>query len=64
MKKIWIHKASSFADMNKFEKNYYLNMPAKERLDMMQYLRELHFKWKGRPSESRKRLQRVIKVVQ
>ena len=65
MKKIWVDKASSFRSAEKFDEDYYLMMGRLERLEIMQFLREMHFKIKkGRKGESRKRLRRLTKVVQ
>ena len=64
MKKIWVHKSNSLKETEEFEKNYYLCMSAKQRLDIIQYLRELYFKIGGQRHAHRKRLRRVIKIIQ
>ena len=65
MKKIWVNKVSSFTDAEKFDDDYYLAMSSSERLDTVQFLREMHSKLKkGLRNESRKGLRRVIKVIQ
>jgi len=69
-KKIWIHKFNSFDEAEAFDKECYFKMTPVERLDVMQYLREMFFKFnpskkkKREENESRKGLRRVIKVVQ
>lgn len=64
MKKIWMHKAKTLADAEKFDFNYYSQMSSSERLDIIQYLRELYLKINGNKYARRKRLCRVIKVIQ
>ena len=65
MKKIWIHKSSSFKKAKDFEKRYYYGMTSSERIDIVQFLREQYFKLKGRlKDESRKGLRRAIKIIQ
>ena len=64
MKKIWIHKSDSFEEAEKFDRDYYLNIDAKKRLETIQRLRETYFNnKKGIKGENRKRLRRVIKIV-
>ena len=69
MKKIWIHKSHSFKEANEFDREYYFKMTPKERLNIMQELREMYYKFskpfKGPKAKYgyRKRLQRVIKVI-
>jgi len=62
MKKIWINKANSFKSAERFDQDYYLNMSENERLETMQYLREIFYKIKK--NENRKRLRRTIKIIQ
>jgi len=62
MKKIWINKANSFKSAEKFDEYYYLNMSEAERLETMQYLREIFYKIKK--NENRKRLRRTVKIIQ
>ena len=64
MKKIWVNKARSFKDAEKFDSNYYAAMSRTERLETMQFLRETYHKIKNLKNESRKRLRRVVKVIQ
>jgi hypothetical protein len=65
MKKIWVNKASSFKEAGKFDADYYLSMPEAEKLETLQLLREVHYKIrKGLKGEDRKRLRRVIKIIQ
>jgi hypothetical protein len=61
MKKIWVNKVDTFEEAKRFDENYYLSMTSKERLDTMQFLREIYFKMKN---EGRKGLRRVIKIIQ
>jgi len=65
-KKVWVHKASSFDEVSEFETRYYLSMSSSERLVTIQYLRELAFKLRKKRAhgEGRKRLRRIIKVIQ
>ena len=64
MKKVWMHKAHSFEEAEEFDRNYYLRMGPEERLETVQLLREMYFKF-GRPSqdENRKGLRRAIKII-
>lgn len=65
MKKIWINKSNSFKEAEKFDENYYRQMTATQRLEIMQFLRELNFKLKSeKRDESRKRLRRFIRIIQ
>lgn len=64
MKKIWIHRANSFEEAEEFDLEYYLEMSGEERLNTLQYLREMYFKIRGKRNACRKRLRRVIKVIQ
>lgn len=64
MKKIWIHKTNSFKKAKEFEDRYYLLESPQERLSDMQFCREQYFKMKGMPNEGRKRLRRVVRVIQ
>ena len=47
MKKIWMHKARSFKEAEEFDRNYYLRMGPEERLETVQLLREIYFKFKS-----------------
>jgi len=65
MKRIWVNKAQSFKAAKEFDRDYYLKMNASERLETMQLLREWYFKIKkGLKNENRKRLRRVVKIIQ
>ena len=64
MKKIWANKADSFKDAEKFDENYYLQMTNTQRLETVQFLREIHFKMQGKTqNESREGLRRFIKII-
>ena len=64
IKKIWIHKSSSYTEAQEFDDKYYLSMNSEERLEVVQFLRERHFKIQKEPNnENRKRLRRVIKII-
>jgi hypothetical protein len=65
MKKIWMHKSHSFEEADEFDKDYYSSMGPEERLETVQFLREMYFKFKGPyQDEDRKRLRRTIKIIQ
>ena len=65
MRKIWVNKADSFEEAEKFDENYYQAMSPEQRLETMQFLREIYTKIKrGRTGEDRKRLRRTIKIIQ
>jgi intein/homing endonuclease len=65
MKKIWVNKTDSFKKAEKFDENYYLTMLERERLETMQFLREIYRKIKRRlKNESREGLRRVIRIIQ
>lgn len=60
--KVWVNKARSFQEAEKFNDEYYLNMTPEERLSIIQLCREeYHAKIKH---ENRKRFRRVFKIVQ
>lgn len=65
-KKIWMKKSDSFKSASRFDLNYYFSMSPSERLETMQFLREMIFKLKPqlRYGKDRKRLRRVVKTVQ
>ena len=64
-KLIWIYKSPSFKASEEFERNYYANMSADEKISAMQLLREQFSKIKkGTKYERRKRLRRSIKIIQ
>ena len=62
MKKIWVHKARSFEAVERFERRYYRVMSAKERLETVDWLRQVARKM--RKGNGGTRLRRVITVVQ
>ena len=65
MNRIWANKAESFAAAERFEKEYYKNLSAFERLDNLQFLRETYFKTCGIViGENGKRLRRVLSAVE
>ena len=64
MKKIWVNKIDTFEAAERFDESYYLSMSKTERLETVQFLRELYFKIKNsETNESRKRLRRVVKIL-
>jgi len=66
IKRIWVKKSDSFKSAEQFNINYYLLMSPSERLETVQFLREIAFKIKkgSKYEKSRKGLRRVIKIVQ
>ena len=65
MKKIWMRKAKSFSEAKEQDMDYYLNMSAQERIEIVQFLREQYPKFaKVGLSESRKGLRRTVRVIQ
>lgn len=64
MKKIWFRKFYSYKEAEEFDTKYYADMSKQERLDIMQYLRDLYYKIKGDRNASRKGLRRVIRIIQ
>jgi len=66
MKKIWVRKFKSFREAEEFDIRYYRAMPKKERLETMQFLREIYYKFKApfKKYESREGLRRVIRIIQ
>ncbi len=65
MKRIWVNKVDTFEAAQRFDELYYLSMSRIERLETMQFLREIYFKIKdGKKNESRKRLRRAVKIIQ
>jgi hypothetical protein len=61
-KKVWVHKARSFKDAERFEVRYYRSMSPKERVDTVDFLRQLYRKIKRRNGGTR--LRRVLRVIQ
>ena len=59
-KKIWVHKATSFEDAERFERRYYEAMSATERVETVDWLRQVARKLsKGNGGT---RLRRVITI--
>ena len=69
MKKIWVNKAKSFKEAEDFDRIYYAQMTPQERLNIVQELREIYFKFRRSKSKgpnnyaSRKRLRRVVRII-
>jgi hypothetical protein len=64
-KRMWVRISDSFEEAQAFDRNYYLSMSQEERLDTVQILRESAAKLgKGKKFEGRKRLRRVIRIIQ
>lgn len=65
MKKWWIRNAYSFKEAEEFDDEYYRQRTSEERLEDIQFCREMYFRLKGiNINESRKRLRRVLRVIQ
>jgi len=64
MKKIWVNKAASFKEAEKFDEEYYRAMSEIERLEIVQFLRETHYKLDGGKNEDRKGLRGFVKIIQ
>lgn len=66
MRKIWVNKAQSFKEAEEFDHRYYRAMPRSQRLETIQWLRDLY--WDKivprRNGKGRKGLRRVITIVQ
>jgi hypothetical protein len=63
--KIWIRSCSTFKEARKFAQEDDLSLSPEERLETVQFLRELAHKLiKGGRDEDRKRLRRVVRVIQ
>jgi len=64
-KKVWAHVARSYEDAQEFDDAYYLSMSSEERVETVQVLRERYSKMKkGSSHECRKRLRRVLRVIE
>ncbi|MEW5900779.1 MAG: hypothetical protein AB1715_04885 [Acidobacteriota bacterium] len=64
-KKVWARISNSFKEAQAFDRDYYLSMSQEERLDTVQILRERAAKLgKGKNFAGRKRLRRVIRIIQ
>lgn len=65
-KKIWARKFNNFKEAERFDDLDNASMSPMERLETMQYLREIYFKF-GKAckyDESRKRLRRTVRIIQ
>lgn len=63
MEKIWVNKANSFRKAAEFDAAYYARMTNAQRINAMQFLREIYHKLKPSKNENGKRLRRVIKII-
>jgi len=61
MKKIWVHRARSFKEAERFEQKYYQAMSARERVETVDWLRQVARKM--RKGNGGTRLRRVITIV-
>jgi len=59
-KKVWVHKATSFKDAERFERRYYQAMSATERVETVDWLRQVARKL--RQVNGGTRLRRVITI--
>jgi hypothetical protein len=64
MRKKWVHKTNSFKQAEDFENRLHMQASAQERLSDIQFCREQYFKLKGLSYAGRKRLRRIIKIIQ
>ena len=65
MKKIWVNKAHSFKEAEELDRQYYLRMSGKEKIETVQLLREIYCKInKEAKNASRKGLRRIIRIIQ
>ena len=63
MKKIWVNRVKSFREAEEFNQDYYSKMSRAERLEIMQFLREIYYKIKKGKNENGKRLRRIAKAI-
>ena len=65
MRNVWMRKVDSYEEAQSLDKEYYLSMSPKKRLEIVQTLREEYYKIKkgSKKSENRKRLRRVIRII-
>jgi len=65
MRNVWIRKVNSYEEAHDLDREYYLSMTPKKRLEIVQILREEFYKIKkdNKKRENRKRLRRVIRVI-
>jgi hypothetical protein len=63
-KAIWINKARSFQEAERFDRSYYVQLSHDQRIEIMQELREEYFESTGLlTDENGKRLRRVLRVI-
>ena len=58
-----MNKADSFVEAEQFDKQYYQSMSGREKIEIIQFLREQYLKMRGLEGEGRKRLRRVVKFI-
>lgn len=64
VQRTWIHKAKLFNEAHKFDLAYYANMSPSKRLETVQYLREIWWRFgRNKYGNGRKRLRRVFKII-
>ena len=62
---IWSHKSTSYKEAAEFDRKYYLAMTSTERLETMQLLREMLFKYgRHRRGKNGKGLRRTLRIIQ
>ena len=65
MRRLWVNKARSFKDAERFDRDYYLNMDPGTRLETMQLLRETYAGFRrGTRREGGRGLRRAVRIVQ
>ena len=67
MRKIWVRKARSFREAERFDREYYQAMSPGERVETVQFIREQLVKIRGssrRHAGHRTGLRRVLTIVQ
>ncbi len=62
MKKVWVHKAKSFEEAERFDREYYRSMSTRERVETIDWLRQVARKMKGQRGGTR--LRRIARIVQ
>lgn len=60
--KIWIKKFNSFKEAREEELEYHFNMTPEERLETVEYLKEVFYKLKDY-GKGREGLRRVFKII-
>jgi len=64
-KKAWIHVAHSFEEAEAFEERYYRSLSRKERIETVDWLRQVYRKYRGmKKAHGGTRLRRVLRIVQ